>query len=227
MTHVGALNSTDPVLRLNDFFFRTIKPKHSNVVRYFEVTHHFIFMEHCPNGCLETYLKHEMKLPVREWAIQLSTALVYLHGLGWAHNQLFPCNILVSKDSKQFKVCAFDDASPLNVTFTSSSYRSAPELWITQSQTFADQVTDSEGQQSDVTVLVWSLGSYKMAERRYPTTTRNERGVVSGDHVPSHRKLFDDDRLELADFMRSCWFHYKSRSTSRVMLERLFSGADR
>jgi serine/threonine protein kinase len=61
-----------------------------------EITDEYIFMEHCPLGSLEHYLGSLASAPVVEWTLQLCDALVYLHSMGWAHNQLHPSNILVA-----------------------------------------------------------------------------------------------------------------------------------
>ena len=88
-------------------FLQNVRPVHSNIVRYFDVTDEYIFMEQCPLGSLDRYLGPAINLPVVEWTLQLCDALVYIHSLGWAHNQLRPSNILVANHGAQLKICDF------------------------------------------------------------------------------------------------------------------------
>ena len=72
---------------------QNVRPVHSNIVQYFDVTDKYIFMEQCPLGSLDRYLGPAINPPATEWTLQLCNALIYIHSLGWAHNQLRPSNI--------------------------------------------------------------------------------------------------------------------------------------
>lgn len=51
-------------------------------------------MKQCLLGSLDFYLGPPINPPVVEWTLQLCDALVYIRSLGWAHNQLWPSNIM-------------------------------------------------------------------------------------------------------------------------------------
>ena len=88
-------------------FLRDVKPAHANIVQYFEITDDYIFMEQRLLGSLDRYLRPGINPPVIDWVHQLCEALVYIHSLGWAHNQLRPSNILVANHGSHLKICGF------------------------------------------------------------------------------------------------------------------------
>ncbi|KAF8531151.1 kinase-like domain-containing protein, partial [Gautieria morchelliformis] len=161
-------------------FLIEVKPTHSNIVRYLEITDEYIFMEHCPLGSLDHYLGSRTDAPVVEWTLQLCDALVYLHSMGWVHNQLRPSNILVADNGAQLKICDFahvtairdkgdgnikarDDALDifclgLVAWFIQQAGESVPDdLWDTDSHLSGDRCLPIDGLQlTEIMELCWS-----------------------------------------------------------------------
>lgn len=112
-------------------FLRDIKPAHSNIVQYFEITGDYIFMEQCLLGSLDRYLRPGTHPPVIDWVNQLCEALVYIHSLGWAHNQLRPSNILLVNHCSQLKICDFSQVTAItgNADGTRDSWDDAVDIF--------------------------------------------------------------------------------------------------
>ncbi|KAF8468750.1 kinase-like domain-containing protein [Gautieria morchelliformis] len=161
-------------------FLQDVKLTHANIVLYLEITDEYIFMEHCPLGSLDRYLGSRTNTPVVEWTLQLCDALVYLHSMGWAHNQLRPSNILVADNGAQLKICDFahvtairhkadensqarDDALDISCLglvswFVQQAGKSvADDLWDTDSSLSGDRCLPIDGLQlSEIMELCWS-----------------------------------------------------------------------
>ncbi|KAF8494798.1 kinase-like domain-containing protein [Gautieria morchelliformis] len=161
-------------------FLQDVKPTHSNIVRYLEITNEYIFMEHCPLGSLDHYLGSRTNVPVVEWTLQLCNALAYLHSMGWAHNQLRPSNILVADNGAQLKICDFAHVTAIRdkgdenrearddtldifslglvAWFVQQAGESVPDdLWDTDSSLSGDGCLPIDGLQlSEVMELCWS-----------------------------------------------------------------------
>ena len=161
-------------------FLQDVKPTHSNVVRFLEITDEYIFMEHCPLGSLEHHLGSRTNAPVVEWTLQLCDALVYLHSMGWAHNQLRPSNILVADNGAQLKICDFAHVTAIRdmgnknsearedaldilclglvAWFIQQTGESVPgDLWNTDSDLSGDRCLPIDGLQlTEIMELCWS-----------------------------------------------------------------------
>ncbi|KAF8531139.1 hypothetical protein JB92DRAFT_2853681, partial [Gautieria morchelliformis] len=144
-------------------FLIMVKPTHSNIVRYLEITDEYIFMEHCPLGSLDHYLGSRTNAHA-----------------GWAHNQLRPSNILVADNGAQLKICDFahvtavrdkgdensearDDALDifclgLVAWFVQQAGENVPDnLWDTDSSLSGDRCLPVDGLQlSEIMELCWS-----------------------------------------------------------------------
>jgi serine/threonine protein kinase len=174
-------------------------------------------MDYCPLGSLEHYLKPEMKPPVFEWTLQLCDALAYLHGLDCAHNQLYPCNVLVAGGGSELQICDFGTVTRAN-EHDFGSYPTAPELAITQQQTSADW-QNPKGHLCDVYSLGLLTWFMQHGGKETPHNYVWQDGSLVAIH--SHLDMLNVTGLQLDNFMRTCWAHHKSRPTSGVLLERL------
>ena len=130
---------------LKNTFVRTVKPVHPNIVQYLAVIDNCIYTEHYI-GSLERYPTPDIKPPVFEWTSQLCSALAYLHGLGFAHCDLRPHNILVGSGGSTVLISDFgtvtrahmpckivDDDIPPECSITST------RLWQTSRNTLLTQ----------------------------------------------------------------------------------------
>jgi serine/threonine protein kinase len=75
---------------------------HRYVIRFIERTETFKFlMEYAPNGNLENYIISDVDEELRiKFSLQFLTGLAYVHESGYAHNDIKPSNILVSKENR-------------------------------------------------------------------------------------------------------------------------------
>jgi serine/threonine protein kinase len=139
-------------------FVAQVRPSHPNIVRYLAVTDDFLFMEYLPLGTLQDYLKPNIQYPVLRWSIQLCSALVYLHDLGYGHSQVFPCNVLVASGGDVLKLCDFGTAT-LAQDFASGSYpRDYQALLVDIRCPDGPEVRDVRGDLCDVYslgLLIW------------------------------------------------------------------------
>eukprot|EP00667_Euglena_gracilis_P025558 EG_transcript_30032 len=102
------------------------KLTHPNIVKnhyhfihtYTDVNCFCCLMEYCGGRTLEGYIsdKAHLKLGIsafriQDFSIQISSALIYIHGKGYLHGDLQPGNILVTRERKQLKLTGF--SSPL------------------------------------------------------------------------------------------------------------------
>jgi serine/threonine protein kinase len=207
-------------------FVAQVQPLHPNIVRYFAVTDDLLFMEYHSFGSLEAYLKPDIQPPVLRWTIQLCSALVYLHDLGYAHNQVYPCNILVASGGNTLKLCDFETVT-LDRNFVGGSYPNAPEV----DQAFYHCSDDPElwtirGDLADVYslgLIVWFLqnGGADAPDNRI-LTYEDDCPYARVDGVRSHLDILDVSALFLGDLMRMCWVPQTNRLTSREALDHLF-----
>jgi serine/threonine protein kinase len=175
-------------------FLIEVKPTHSNVVRYLEITDDYIFMEHCPLGSLDQYLKPRTNAPVVEWTLQLCDALVYLHSMGWAHNQLRPSNILVADNGAQLKICNFSQATAI--------------------RSKRDENSETRDDARDIFCLGLVAWFIQQAGEDVPDDLWNTDSSLSGD------RSLPVDGLQLTDIMELCWSKSDVRP-SAVMLHNL------
>ncbi|KAF8498416.1 kinase-like domain-containing protein [Gautieria morchelliformis] len=160
-------------------FLIEVKPTHSNIVRYLEITDEYIFMEHCPLGSLDHYLGSRTNAPVVEWTLQLCDALVYLHSIGWAHNQLRPSNILVADNGAQLKICDF--------------------AHVTAIRDKGDQNSEARDDALDIFCVGLVAWFVQRAGERVPDDLWDTESSLSGD------RCLPVDGLQLSEIMELCW----------------------
>jgi serine/threonine protein kinase len=208
-------------------FIAQVRPVHPNIIRYFAVTDCFLFMECHPLGSLEAYVKPNVCPPVLRWAIQLCSALVYLHDLGYAHNQVYPCNILVASGGNTLKLCDFGTVT-LAQDFVGGSYPNSPEVEKAFNASSDDpELWTIRGDLSDV----YSLGLIIWFLQNGGAEPPDNRILMYDDGCPyprvvgarSHLDILDVSGLCLGDLMQMCWVPQTNRPTSRGVLDHLVS----
>ena len=208
-------------------FLRTVKPVHPNIVHYLAVTDNCIYTEHYI-GSLERYLTPDIKPPVFEWMSQLCSALAYLHGLGFAHCDLRPHNILVGNGGSDLLISDFGTVTRAHMPCKIVDDDSPPECSITFHQTLAD-VQEYPADAADVYLLgsiVWYIqNGGKAIPANHIWGWKNGYDLYDGydflDVIHSHLEIIDLAGLQLTDFIRECWAPRASRPTARELSDRL------
>ncbi|KAF8494797.1 kinase-like domain-containing protein [Gautieria morchelliformis] len=172
-------------------FLIEVKPTHSNIVRYLEITDEYIFMEHCPLGSLDHYLASLADAPVVEWTLQLCDALVYLHSMGWAHNQLRPSNILVADNGAQLKICDF--------------------AHVTAIRDKGDENSEARDNAFDIFCLGLVSWFVQQAGESVPDDLWNTDSSISGD------RCLPIDGLQLSEVMELCWLKPDVRPSAIIL----------
>jgi serine/threonine protein kinase len=210
-------------------FVAQVRPFHPHIVQYFAVTDDFLFMEYHPLGSLEAYLKPDAQPPVLRWTIQLCSALVYLHDLGYAHNQVYPCNILVASGGNALKLCDFETVT-LGQDFVGGTYPNDPEVERAFHSDDPELYT-IRGDLSDV----YSLGLIMWFLQNGGAEPPDNRLLTYDDGCPyprfvgafSHHDILDISGLFLGDLMRLCWVPQNNRLTSREVMAHLLKTRER
>ena len=204
-------------------FLRTVKPVHPNIVHYLAVTDNCIYTKHYI-GSLERYLTPDIKPPVSEWMSQLCSALAYLHGLGFAHCDLHPHNILVGNGGSTVLLSDFGTVTRAHMPCGTTDDHSPPECNITVHQTLAD-VQEHPADAVDVYSLGLIAWFIQNGGKAFPTNNiwgwQLEDGYGFLDAIHSHLDIVDLAELQLADFIRECWAPRASRPTARELSDRL------
>ncbi|XP_060520661.1 maternal embryonic leucine zipper kinase-like [Cylas formicarius] len=114
---------------------------HEHICQLYQVietdSHYFIVMEYCSGGELFDHIVEKNRLTESESRMffrQITSAVAYLHSLGYAHRDLKPENVLLDKNQNlkliDFGLCAKPQGGMDNPLFTScgSPTYAAPEL---------------------------------------------------------------------------------------------------
>eukprot|EP00668_Euglena_longa_P036304 GGOE01046659.1.p1 GENE.GGOE01046659.1~~GGOE01046659.1.p1 ORF type:complete len:372 (-),score=100.04 GGOE01046659.1:215-1297(-) len=127
------------------------KLRHPNIVKYYNhFTHVYggvnclcVQIEYCGSGTLASYIwaKAHQKLGIsasriQDFAIQMMSALSYVHEQGFLHGDLRPGNVLIMRERKQLKLTSFGSPlwlergghTPRSITGGCKTY--APPEWM-------------------------------------------------------------------------------------------------
>ena len=212
---------------LEHTFLRSIKPVHPNIVRYLAVTDNCIYTE-LYLASLESYLTPDIEPPVFEWTFQLCSALAYLHGLGFAHCDVRPHNILVASGGSEILLNDFGTVTRAHMPCGFADEHSPQECTITAHQTSAD-LQEHPADAVDVYSLGLIVWFIQNGGKAIPAnkTWAHEDDIDYLDAIHSHLDIVDFTGLQLADFMQECWAPRASRPTSRELLDRLTTTSGR
>jgi serine/threonine protein kinase len=121
---IGKSAFTDAQLRTVNYEIRIMKAlgsNHPNIVRLLGVTDQFnLILELC-SGDLFQFVTKDMSLGMQDRfriALEFVNSITFLHFLGYAHNDLKPQNILISKE-KSPKLCDFGSVKAIYASSTS------------------------------------------------------------------------------------------------------------
>ena len=190
-------------------------------MHYLAVTDNCIYTE-LYLGSLESYLTPDIKPPVFEWMSQLCRALAYLHGLGFAHCDVRPNNILVGSGGSEILLSDFGTVTRAHMPCAVVDDHSPQECRITIHQTLAD-LQEHPADAADVYSLGLIVWFMQNGGKAIPTNNiwvwENNSDYLNAIH--SHLDIFDFTGLQLAEFMQECWAPRASRLTARELLDRL------
>jgi serine/threonine-protein kinase 11 len=163
---------------------------HPNILKLIEVLYHrdtnkvFLVLEYADSGCLGGFVERGQHLPVPAVLSiikQVAQAIKYLHGIGYVHHDIKPCNILLDRTGRAILAdfgIGHSFVSAAMVVGT-PAYQ-APECLDDSYDEDAEPTSSEAPQKEDI----WALGVtlYQLLFMRLPYQGANLYEIVNAIH---------------------------------------------